>query len=43
MPPWSYLDYLPLDLAAHLEALFWPNMSWSNYGEWEVDHIKPRK
>jgi len=25
----------------HLESLFQPGMSWDNYGEWHVDHIKP--
>lgn len=30
-------------LIAHLESLFLPGMSWSNYGRkgWHVDHIKP--
>lgn len=26
---------------AHFESLFRENMSWSNYGEWHVDHIRP--
>jgi hypothetical protein len=25
----------------HLEILFTPGMSWDNYGEWHVDHIRP--
>lgn len=25
----------------HLESQFRPGMSWSNYGEWHIDHIKP--
>lgn len=29
------------ELCAHLESLFKPGMSWQNFGEWEVDHIKP--
>ena len=28
-------------LKQHLELLFDSNMSWENYGEWEIDHIKP--
>jgi hypothetical protein len=29
------------DLVAHLESQFKPGMSWSNYGQWHVDHKKP--
>lgn len=29
------------DLKEHLERGFKPGMSWENYGEWHVDHIKP--
>ncbi|PYL06527.1 MAG: hypothetical protein DME33_13420 [Verrucomicrobia bacterium] len=29
------------ELKAHLESLFMPGMSWSNYGEWHVDHVIP--
>ena len=25
----------------HLESLFQEKMSWDNYGEWHIDHIKP--
>ena len=28
-------------LRKHLEAQFLPGMSWANYGEWHVDHIRP--
>lgn len=28
-------------LMVHLEKQFKPEMSWGNYGKWEVDHIKP--
>lgn len=30
-----------VELKAHLEAKFTDGMSWENYGEWHVDHIKP--
>lgn len=34
--------YDSVALAAHLEALFTPSMSWANGGEvWEIDHIVP--
>lgn len=29
------------DLMKHLESQFAEGMSWDNYGEWHVDHIKP--
>jgi len=29
------------ELQAHIEAQFVPGMTWENYGEWHVDHIKP--
>ncbi len=29
------------ELMAHLEAQFTEGMTWDNYGEWHVDHIKP--
>jgi hypothetical protein len=29
------------ELKTHLELRFIDGMSWSNYGKWEVDHIKP--
>jgi len=25
----------------HLEKQFIEDMSWNNYGKWEIDHIKP--
>lgn len=28
-------------LRSHLESQFQPGMSWDNYGEWHVDHIRP--
>jgi hypothetical protein len=30
-----------LELKNHLEAQFRDGMSWDNYGQWHVDHIKP--
>ena len=28
-------------LKIHIEKQFKPNMKWSNYGKWHIDHIKP--
>lgn len=35
------LGYEVEDLARHLESGFLDGMTWENYGEWHVDHIKP--
>lgn len=37
------LGYTAEDLRIHLERLFKPGMSWSNYGRggWEIDHVIP--
>jgi hypothetical protein len=35
------LGYSALCLKNHLEGLFLPEMSWENYGEWQIDHIVP--
>jgi hypothetical protein len=35
------LGYSPTDFKLHLESLFEEGMSWSNHGEWHIDHIKP--
>ncbi len=36
------LGYSVGDLKTHLESQFRPGMSWSNYGEWHIDHKRPR-
>lgn len=35
------LGYSALELKLHIESLFTEGMSWDNYGEWHIDHIKP--
>jgi hypothetical protein len=35
------LKYDPEQLMEHLENQFTENMTWDNYGEWHVDHVKP--
>jgi hypothetical protein len=34
------LCYSPLELKVYIQSLFTEGMSWDNYGEWHVDHIK---
>jgi hypothetical protein len=29
------------ELRSHLQNQFLPGMSWDNYGEWHIDHIRP--
>lgn len=31
----------PQGLCEHIQAQFSPGMSWANYGQWHVDHIRP--
>lgn len=35
------LGYSAEDLKIHIESLFLEGMSWENWGEWQIDHIKP--
>lgn len=35
------LGYSALDLKEHIEKKFKDGMSWDNWGEWHIDHIKP--
>lgn len=35
------LGFTTMDLKEHLENRFTDGMSWNNYGEWHIDHIKP--
>lgn len=37
----ALVGYTGSELRSHLEALFQPDMSWENHGEWHIDHIKP--
>lgn len=34
------LGYSALQLKEHIESLFLEGMTWDNYGEWHIDHIK---
>lgn len=38
----KHIGYTITKLKQHLESLFVSGMSWGNYGEWHIDHIKPR-
>lgn len=35
------LGYSPIQLKEHIEKQFVDGMSWDNWGEWHIDHIKP--
>lgn len=37
----KHLPFNLTELMAHLESLFQEGMSWDNYGEWQIDHIRP--
>jgi len=34
------LGYTAIELKHHIENQFQPGMTWKNYGEWHIDHIK---
>jgi hypothetical protein len=35
------LGYSAYDFKLHIEKLFLSGMTWENWGEWHIDHIKP--
>lgn len=37
----DFLGCCPEELKKHLEKQFLKGMSWENYGDWHIDHIKP--
>ena len=37
----SMIGYTPVELRMHIESMFSPGMTWDNYGDWHIDHIKP--
>lgn len=37
------IGYTAEQLRDHITSLFFEGMSWDNYGEWHIDHIKPIK
>ena len=39
---WKSINYKPEELRESLEAQFWYGMDWDNYGDWHIDHIKPK-
>ena len=39
---WKSVNYTPENLRESLESQFWYGMDWDNYGEWHIDHIKPK-
>lgn len=38
---YDILGYTALDFKEHIEKQFLDGMSWDNWGEWNIDHIKP--
>ena len=39
---WKSVNYTPEELRKSLESQFWYGMDWDNYGDWHIDHIKPK-
>ena len=39
---WNMIGYSADELKVHLENLFTKGMTWDNYGEWHIDHVKPK-
>lgn len=37
----TLVGYSLADLMAHLESRFKPGMTWDNYGQWHIDHVRP--
>lgn len=37
----KWMGCSPEELKAHFESLFSEGMSWENYGQWHIDHIRP--
>ena len=37
----TYIGCSKKELELHIESQFKEGMTWDNYGEWEIDHIKP--
>lgn len=37
----SMIGYTPSELMERIESMFSPGMTWDNYGDWHIDHIKP--
>jgi len=37
----NILGYSSLEFKNHIESQFTEKMTWNNYGEWHIDHIKP--
>ena len=41
MSTFKWIGCSPEEFKARLESLFTEGMTWQNYGEWHVDHIRP--